>query len=122
MGSENSGPASRSHLTGQDVINECGLAGRIKNLSILVTGSSSGIGIETSRVLAYNGAKVFMLGRSKTKLEEVINDINHELKQQNQSNRGSVQGVICDLNSLSSIKQFAQKFIPKCSYIECWNI
>ena len=61
MGSGNSGPASRPHLTGQDVINECGLAGRIKNLSILVTGASSGIGIETRRALACNGAHVYLM-------------------------------------------------------------
>jgi NAD(P)-dependent dehydrogenase (short-subunit alcohol dehydrogenase family) len=117
MGSGSSCSDNRARMKGQDVINECGLAGKIKNLSILVTGASSGIGIETSRVLAFNGAKVFMLGRSQTKLEEVINDVNQELKQQPQSNRGSVQGVLCDLNSLSSIKQFAQKFMRENAFL-----
>lgn len=117
MGSGSSRPVSRFHLTAQDVVNECVKDRSINNLSILVTGASSGIGIETSRVLAYNGAKVFMMGRDKTKLQEVVNNINNELNQQHQSTGGSVQGVICDLNSLASVKQFAQKFIQENKFL-----
>ena len=113
MGSGSSRPASRFHLTAQDVIDECGKNGTINNLSILVTGATSGIGIETSRVLALNGAKVFLMGRDQSKLENVVNNINHELK----SSSGSVQGVICDLNSLASVKQFAQKFLQENSFL-----
>lgn len=113
MGSGNSHPVSRFHLTAQDVINECDKNGTINNLSILVTGATSGIGIETSRVLAFNGAKVFLMGRDKSKLEDVVNSINNELK----PSIGSVQGVVCDLNSLASVKQFAQKFLQENSFL-----
>jgi short-subunit dehydrogenase len=117
MGSGSSRPVSRFHLTAQDVVSECVKDGTINNLSILVTGASSGIGIETSRVLAYNGAKVFMMERDKTKLQEVVNNINQELNQQQQSTDGSIQGVICDLNSLASVKQFAQEFIQENAFL-----
>lgn len=113
MGSGNSRPVSRFHLTGQDVINECDQNGMINHLSILVTGATSGIGIETSRVLALNGAKVFLMGRDQSKLDDVVNSINHELK----STNGSVQGVVCDLNSLASVKQFAEKFLQENSFL-----
>ena len=115
MGSDGSRPVSRFHLTAQDVIDECGKNGTINNLSVLVTGATSGIGIETSRVLAVNGAKVFLMGRDQSKLDDVVNNINHELK----SSGGSVQGIICDLNSLASVKQFAQKFLQENS---CLNV
>ena len=113
MGSGSSRPVSRFHWTAQDAINECGKNGMINDLSILVTGATSGIGIETSRVLALNGAKVFLMGRDKSKLEDVVNNINQELK----SSSGSAQGVICDLNSLASVKQFAQKFLQENSFL-----
>ncbi len=48
------------------MINEYAKDDMINNLSILVTGASFGFGIETSRVLAYNGAKVFMMGAAST--------------------------------------------------------
>jgi NAD(P)-dependent dehydrogenase (short-subunit alcohol dehydrogenase family) len=105
MGSKN----SRYHMTAQDVIEECGENSKVKHSNILVTGATSGIGIETGRALALAGAKVYLMGRSETKLQEVIENINKELQQK--PSGGSVQGVICDLNSLASVKQFADKFI-----------
>ncbi len=48
------------------------------------------------------------MGRSETKLQEVMENIKKDLQQK--SSTGSVEGVICDLNSLASIKQFAAKF------------
>jgi len=113
MGAGSSRSTSRFHLTAQDVVNECAKGRMMNSLRILVTGASSGIGIETGRVLACNGAKVYMMGRDKTKLQEVISSINNELQEQQQPSGGSVEGVICDLNSLASIKQFAQKFIQE---------
>ncbi|CAF1256751.1 unnamed protein product [Rotaria sordida] len=108
MGSNGSRSASRHNMTAQDIVNECGENSNAKNLHILVTGATSGIGIETSRILALAGAKVYLMGRSETKLQQVLENINKEL--QEKSSNGSIQGVICDLNSLLSIKQFAEKF------------
>ncbi|CAF2463739.1 unnamed protein product [Rotaria sp. Silwood2] len=108
MGSGNSRSASRFNMTAQDIVNECGENSNAKNLHILVTGATSGIGIETGRTLALAGAKVYLMGRSETKLKEVLENINKEL--QEKSSSGSVQAVVCDLNSLASIKQFAEQF------------
>ena len=108
MGSGNSS-GSRYNRTAQEIVNECGEKSNVKNSYILVTGATSGIGIETGRILALAGAKVYLMGRSETKLQEVLKTIDTEL--QEKSSGGSVEGVICDLNSLSSIKQFAEKFI-----------
>jgi NAD(P)-dependent dehydrogenase (short-subunit alcohol dehydrogenase family) len=107
MGSGDS-HVSRFNMTAEDIINECGENSKIKSSHILVTGATSGIGIETGRALALAGAKVYLMGRSETKLQEVIGNINKELQEKRSD--GSVEGVICDLNSLASIKQFAEKF------------
>jgi NAD(P)-dependent dehydrogenase (short-subunit alcohol dehydrogenase family) len=111
MGSSDSRSVSRFHMTAQDIVDECGENSKAKQLQILVTGATSGIGIETGRVLALAGAKVYLMGRSETKLQEVIENINKDLQQK--PSGGSVQGVLCDLNSLASIKQFAEKFIKE---------
>ena len=100
---------SRFHLTTQDVINECCQNSQIIQKYILVTGATSGIGLETGRALACAGAKVYLMGRDEVKLQDVIQNINNELQEKRST--GTVHGVICDLDSLVSVKQCAQKFI-----------
>ncbi|CAF3691245.1 unnamed protein product [Rotaria sp. Silwood1] len=102
---------SRFRMTAQDIVNECSDNSAVSQLHILVTGATSGIGLETGRVLARAGAKVYLMGRDEAKLQGVIQNINNELQQQ--SSGGSVKGVICDLNSLTSIKRFAQQFLEE---------
>jgi NAD(P)-dependent dehydrogenase (short-subunit alcohol dehydrogenase family) len=108
MGSGGSCSESRFSLTAENIVEECGANSKVKNSHILVTGATSGIGIDTARVLALAGAKVYLMGRSETKLKEVLDTINKVL--QEKPSGGSVEGVLCDLNSLASVKQFAEKF------------
>ena len=103
MGAGSSKAVSRFHMTGETIVRECGDASRVKQLHALVTGATSGIGIETARVLAVAGANVYAMGRNETKLQEVIQAIEKEL-QEKPSTAGSIQGVVADLDSLTSIK------------------
>ena len=100
---------SRFHLTTKGIIDECGQDSRITEKHILITGATSGIGLETSRSLAHGGAKVYLMGRDEVKLQNVVQSINNEIKEKQST--GSVESVICDLNSLASVKQCAQKLI-----------
>lgn len=43
----------------------------LKNIVVLITGASSGIGATTAKILAKHGAKVALVARTKNKLEEV---------------------------------------------------
>lgn len=47
----------------------------VENKVILITGASSGIGEETAKTLAENGAKVVLSARRKDRLEKLANDI-----------------------------------------------
>ncbi|CAF0983952.1 unnamed protein product [Didymodactylos carnosus] len=59
MGARSSRPISRFHLAAQEVVDECGNGSVVKHLHVLVTGATSGIDIETARVLACNEASLF---------------------------------------------------------------
>jgi NAD(P)-dependent dehydrogenase (short-subunit alcohol dehydrogenase family) len=109
MGARSSCSNSRFHMTTEDIVNEYRENSQIARLHILVTGATSGIGTETARALACAGAKVYLMGRDKAKLQDVIKTMNDQLQKQQQSS-GSVKWVVCDLNSLASVKQFAQEF------------
>jgi NAD(P)-dependent dehydrogenase (short-subunit alcohol dehydrogenase family) len=104
---------TRFYMTAQDIANECGKDSRVEHLHILVTGATSGIGLETARALACNGAKVYLMGRDQVKLQGVVKNISDELQQQQPRSAGSVQGFVCDLNSLANVRQFSQQFIKE---------
>jgi NAD(P)-dependent dehydrogenase (short-subunit alcohol dehydrogenase family) len=104
MGAAGSVSKARYHLTIGDIINECVRGSDTAHKHILVTGATSGIRFETARALACAGAEVYLMGRDEAKLQAVLQNINNELQQKRSG--GSVQGVVCDLDSLTSIKQF----------------
>lgn len=47
----------------------------IENKVVIITGASSGIGAETARVLARNGAKVVLSARREEKLKKLVEEI-----------------------------------------------
>jgi NAD(P)-dependent dehydrogenase (short-subunit alcohol dehydrogenase family) len=75
--------------TAEDVTRGLELASK----TILVTGSSSGIGFETSRVLALRGATIIAAARSSDKAARVARAIG-----------GEASGIACDLADPASIR------------------
>jgi len=53
---------------------------RLDNKVAIVTGASAGIGIDTARVLALGGAKVFLACRDKKKTLKVIDELTLSLQ------------------------------------------
>ena len=47
----------------------------VENKVVLTTGASSGIGLETARLLAQNGAKVVLSARREARLQELAAEI-----------------------------------------------
>lgn len=78
-------------------------AGRIA----IVTGSNSGIGYETARMLAAKGAHVVMACRTLKKAESA------KLKIIDQHAEASVEVMQLDLGSLASVRSFAAEFLGK---------
>ena len=86
--------------TGQ-VIEGISLAGKIA----VVTGASSGLGVETTRVLAAAGALVLMVARDASKLEAVA----RELRQDNPA--AQLASLSMDLADLDSVRATAADII-----------
>ncbi|WP_081735320.1 SDR family NAD(P)-dependent oxidoreductase [Paenibacillus gorillae] len=42
---------------------------------IIVTGASSGIGAETAKILSQNGARIILVGRNESRLQDTLNQM-----------------------------------------------
>jgi NAD(P)-dependent dehydrogenase (short-subunit alcohol dehydrogenase family) len=71
---------------------------------VLITGANSGIGKETTRALAHQGASLVMACRSRSKADPVRQAIQEE------SGNAQIEVMPLDLASLASIREFAGQF------------
>ena len=83
-----------------------------KGRVVIVTGSSSGIGYETARVLANKNAEVIIAVRNQKKGEKAI----QKIKKQNEN--ADVKLMLLDLASIKSVKNFAEEFKQKYSRLD----
>lgn len=90
--------------TALDIVKDEGLEGKLADKVFLITGCSSGIGIDTSRALSVTGAKLFLGVRDIAKGQSALADI---------LNPGRVELLKIDLNSLESVREAAQTFLQK---------
>lgn len=84
-----------------DVVEGIDLRGR----TAIVTGGSSGLGVETARALAAAGAKVVMPVRSRQAGEEAAADI------RGSTGNAAVEAADLDLADWSSVRAFADRFV-----------
>jgi len=84
--------------TTDDVLAGVDLRGKIA----IVTGASTGLGLETARALASTGAQVVLAGRDASRIEAAANTI-----LEREPDAMLEQGVV-DLTSLASVRAFAE--------------
>ena len=87
--------------TAADVVEGLDLSGKVA----VVTGASSGLGVETARALAGAGAHVVIPGRSPDKLAGVVEDI------KSTSGNSNVETGAMDLGDLDSVRAWADAFV-----------
>ncbi|OIQ23851.1 SDR family NAD(P)-dependent oxidoreductase [Lacinutrix sp. MedPE-SW] len=80
--------------------------------TILITGSTDGIGKLTALKLAIEGHKVYIHGRSKAKVDSVITEI------KNASNNENIKGFIADFSDLNAVKQMAARIKNEVSSLD----
>ncbi|HEX2619204.1 MAG TPA: SDR family oxidoreductase [Phototrophicaceae bacterium] len=76
----------------------------MKGRVCLITGATSGIGLETARALAKQGAKVVIVGRNPQKTAQVV----QELKQSTGSEH--IDSFVADLSLMSEVHKLADAF------------
>ncbi|KAK8863395.1 short chain dehydrogenase [Apiospora arundinis] len=92
--------------TALQIIQDEGLEGNMKDKVFLITGCSSGIGIETARALAATGARCFLAVRSLEKGQTACSAFPEPDR---------VELLQCDTSSMSSVRAAAAAFLAKSS-------
>jgi len=95
--------------TATAIVADENLVGELSNKVILITGCSSGLGIETARALHATGAHLFITARDVKKGQEVVNDI----VTSNSGVTAKVDVLKLDLGSLQSVRNCASNFLSK---------
>lgn len=70
--------------------------------TILITGSTDGIGLTTAKMLLLKGHHVLIHGRNAEKLKAVVQELTA-------FNRGSVDHYLCDLSEMKNVALFARE-------------
>src|SRR3954453_17943267 len=83
--------------TTDEVLDGVDLTGR----NVVITGTSSGLGLETARALADHGARVF----------GVVRDLDKARRALDRCGAAGVQLYEADLASLASVRRFADRFL-----------
>ena len=102
-----------THATAVEVLESEGLLDALADKVILVTGASSGIGVETARALFQTGAHLFLPVRDQAKGERVKRDI----EASGGSGSGCITLLSVDLQSLDSVRQCAADFLALSSQL-----
>lgn len=82
------------------------------NKTILITGSTDGIGKLAAIKLAYNGNTVYLHGRNPEKLAATISEIKKT------TNNKNIDGFVADLSDLDAVKQLAKDINKKISSLD----
>ena len=82
---------------------------RLENKVAVITGGSSGMGLETAKLFASEGAKVVIVGRSLDKLKDAEKEV---------SQRGEVLAIQCDVSSLDNLDNLYQQVEEKYGKID----
>ena len=94
--------------TAMRIIEDEGLIGKLSGKIFLVTGSSSGIGIETVRALHDTGADVYMQVRNISKGQKVLEDIQSTTK-----GTGKLELLEMNLGTLQSVRDGVKDFLSR---------
>jgi NAD(P)-dependent dehydrogenase (short-subunit alcohol dehydrogenase family) len=93
-----------SRPTAQDIVKDQDIVGKWTDKVVLITGCSSGIGIDTAAAMKLTGAKVYMAVRDMEKGKKVLKDILEP---------GKAELLQLDLTSLASVRACATAFQAK---------
>ncbi|HYW75303.1 MAG TPA: SDR family oxidoreductase [Gammaproteobacteria bacterium] len=80
--------------------------------TVLITGATSGIGLEAAVMLARQGAHTVIVGRNPAKTEACLAEIRKRAQSE------TVESLLCDFSSQDSIRQMAEEFGKRYSRLD----
>lgn len=80
--------------------------------TIIITGATSGIGLEAAKVLSVKGAKIILPVRNLEKGKSVVQEIKQQFKS------ADIELMKLDISDLDSVRAFAAEFIKKHSKLD----
>jgi len=98
--------------TSLQILKDSDAIGKLKGKTVLITGCSAGIGVETARAMYEAGATVFAAARDMKKLDGVIEDIVKNAQENKDGPRP--QPIELHLDSLEAVRKGAEDFKQKC--------
>ena len=81
----------------------------LKGKVVVISGASTGLGLESAKRLALAGATVIGTARSTAKGEKALSEIRDYLKERSIDNTSSVYFVTLDLDNLESVRSFPKR-------------
>ncbi|KAL0939843.1 putative short-chain dehydrogenase [Colletotrichum truncatum] len=94
--------------TALQIIRDNDLTNKWSGRVILITGGTSGMGLETARALHTTGADIYITARDSAKAKTVIEEIT-----KSSEGNGKLESIEMDMNSLDSVKKASQSFLEK---------
>ncbi|KAL5335405.1 hypothetical protein BJX70DRAFT_410548 [Aspergillus crustosus] len=89
-----------------------------KGKVFLVTGGTSGIGLELAKILYVRGGRVYITGRTEEKAKKAVAEIQKSVVERD----GHIDYIVLNLDDLSSIKASAEAFRQRESKLDVlWN-
>ncbi|MEM9029759.1 MAG: SDR family NAD(P)-dependent oxidoreductase [Pseudomonadota bacterium] len=80
--------------------------------TILITGASDGIGLETAKALAAEGHELLLHGRNQSKLADAVKAVSAV------PGAGPVEPVVADLADLSAVRSLAEAIRARCEHLD----
>lgn len=87
--------------TASQIITEYDLEGKLSGKVVLITGCSSGIGVDTARAIYRTGATIYATARNVDKAKTALDDL---------ADKSRVNFLQLDLSSLDSVRACAESF------------
>ncbi|KAF1985557.1 putative short-chain dehydrogenase [Aulographum hederae CBS 113979] len=93
------------------IVRDAGAKGKLSGQVMLVTGCTSGLGIETARALWATGADVYMTVRDLERGQKVVDEIKGSVD--DVEGRGKLELVVMQLDNLESVRKGAEEVVER---------